>query len=84
MRDTAKAHQYKIARDTLNLSVVGANILGGMDKPTAWDFLLKHGTPGDRKRVKDDIRDCLETVEFMEGSLREKAERILSTLGENV
>ena len=37
----AEKHQLKIARRTLELSDVGAMILGGMDKPTARDVILR-------------------------------------------
>ena len=34
-------HQLKIARDTLKMSDVGAQIMGGMDKPTARAVILR-------------------------------------------
>lgn len=36
-------HQKRIAVDTLKLSDIGANILGGMDKVQARQFLTKIG-----------------------------------------
>ena len=42
MEDVARKHQLKIARDTLRMSDVGAQIMGGMTKEEARDFLRKY------------------------------------------
>ena len=36
-------HQLKIAKDTLRMSDAGANIIGGMTKQEAKEFLYDHG-----------------------------------------
>jgi hypothetical protein len=38
-----KKHQFKIAKDTLKFTDAGANIMGGMTKEEARNFLLSIG-----------------------------------------
>ena len=37
--DIFQGHQFKIAKDTLRLSDIGARVMGGMTKAEARDFL---------------------------------------------
>ena len=41
-------HQFKIARDTLRMSDIGALIMGGMTKPEAREFLARVGWTPER------------------------------------
>jgi len=50
MRDVAKQHQLKIAKDTLRMSDVGALIMGGMTKDEAHQVLKEHGWTDERIR----------------------------------
>lgn len=49
--DTFQKHQLKIAKDTLRMTDAGANIMGGMTKQEARDFLLSIGW--NEKKVND-------------------------------
>lgn len=44
MKDVAKKHQLKIAKDTLKMSDVGAFIMGGMTKDEAREILFENST----------------------------------------
>ena len=41
--DVFAKHQIKIAKRTLEMSDIGARIMGGMTKPEAREVLKKHG-----------------------------------------
>ena len=41
--DVFQRHQKRIALDTLRMSDIGAQIMGGMDKPAAHNFLRSIG-----------------------------------------
>jgi hypothetical protein len=50
-KDVAKSHQKKIALKTLTYSDAGADVMGGMTKKEAIDFLRKNGY-NDKKLVQ--------------------------------
>lgn len=50
-RSVPQKHQTKIAKDTLEMNDVGANIMGGMSKKEAREFLKSIGWSD--KKIKD-------------------------------
>ncbi len=57
MTDVFKKHQLRIARSTLKMSDVGAQIMGGMTKDEARELLAceadKHCGPGFARRIRE-------------------------------
>ncbi len=57
MTDVFKKHQRRIARATLKMSDEGAQIMGGMTKTEAREFLAseadKHCGPGFGRRIRE-------------------------------
>jgi hypothetical protein len=56
-------HSLNIARKTVKMNDVMARIMGGMNKKEAHEFLLKHGTPQEKKNASK----YLEVAEVKEG-----------------
>ena len=56
MIDVGRRHQIAIAKSTLNMSEVGARIMGGMDHAKAREVLAK--ASWSRKRIENYERDA--------------------------
>ncbi len=59
--DVAMKHQIRIAKRTLHLNDVGAQIFGGMTKQQAYDLLRDNGYTHN-KRVRMQGGSCSQTI----------------------
>jgi len=53
IESVANRHMMKIARSTLRANPAMVGVMGGMNVRQAHEFLLRHGTPAEKKAAKD-------------------------------
>jgi len=64
-------HTLNIARKTVKMNDVFANIMGGMNKTQAHEFLLQHGTSAEKKASKKWLDEYDKVIKTLGGKPRE-------------